>query len=407
MSTSVQPKLTFGLIAPYTNNVFQGNWINDTRWQGSYDVNHYTGEGTHRLIVSGAIDAGGMPFPDDQHFTFQVSTAGTLSTGAEPGYGSVRLTWAPSDLPTAAGYNVYRATVSGGPNTRLNPVLLTGTIYTDTAVTNGTPYYYQVRLMTTDLFESNYGNEVSATPNDFTAPTIPVVVDDGTCTNSSIALHARWSASDPESGIAEYQYGIGTFPGYVDVIGWTSTGAGGEVTRTGLNLLDGVTYYFAAKAKNGVGTWGSVGNSDGITVDGGCVMPTPTPTSTQLPTSTSIPSDTPTPTPTSTSIPSSTPTLTPTSTPTPSSTSTPISTSTPTASVTPTLTPTSTPTPIQYFDANADKYADPPTGTAVPTIVQTPTPTATETLLLTPDDRTPNETLCLSAVSSEIEAPSS
>jgi hypothetical protein len=49
------------------------------------------------------------------------------------------------------------------------------------------------------------------------------------------------------------------------VVNWTSTGTGAEVTRTGLSLLEGVTYYFNVKAKNGVGTWGAAGSSDGIT----------------------------------------------------------------------------------------------------------------------------------------------
>lgn len=375
MSTAVPLRATFGLISPYTSNTFQGDWVSPLRWQGTYTVTHYTGEGTHHLLVSGATDAGGAVIPDDSHFTFQVTTAGTSSTGAEPGYGFVRLSWAPSDLPTAAGYNVYRATTSGGPYTRLNSTLLTATVYTDTAVTNGTPYYYQVRLVTTDLVESDYGEEVSATPNDFTPPTVPVVIDDGACTGSTTTLHARWSAGDPESGIAEYQYGIGMFPGQVDVINWTSAGTATEVTRSGLYLIDGVTYYFAVKARNGVGAWSAAGASDGITVDSSCPTPTPTPsmtpTATDTPTLTPVPTDTATPTPTHTATPTPTHTATPsptyTYTPSPTATDTP----TPTHTPTPTETPLDPPTPTK-------------TSTPLPTPTDTPTPTNTPVNTATP-----------------------
>ena len=59
MSTLLSPNVTFGLIAPYTANSFQGNWVSNTRWQGSYTVNHYTGEGTHHLRAPVASDADG------------------------------------------------------------------------------------------------------------------------------------------------------------------------------------------------------------------------------------------------------------------------------------------------------------------------------------------------------------
>ena len=212
----------------------------------------------------------GMEIPEDTRFTFEIATIGATSINAQPGYGRVTLSWNPSDLETVAGYNLYRATQSGGPYTRLNPTVLATTSYTDTAVTNGTPYYYVVKLLTTDLYEMAYGSEAAATPNDYTAPTTPVVTDDGTCTPYTNHLHATWSASDPDSGVSEYQYSIGTWAGGTDAVNWTSVGASTEVTRTGLSLIDSVVYYVNVKAKNGVGTWSGVGSSDGILVSGGC-----------------------------------------------------------------------------------------------------------------------------------------
>ncbi len=90
---------------------------------------------------------------------------------------------------------------------------------------------------------------------DSTAPTTPAVTDDGAFTASATQLHAAWSSSDAESGIAEYQYAIGTTSGGTEVVTWTSTGTTASVTRTGLTLTNGTTYYSSAKARNGAGSW--------------------------------------------------------------------------------------------------------------------------------------------------------
>jgi hypothetical protein len=271
MSTTMQPIVTFGVDPSYDTHIVAGDWISPTRWVGTHSVTFYTGDGVQRLRVAGAVGANdGMEIPEDTRFTFEIATIGATSIDAQPGYGHVSLSWMPSELETIAGYNLYRATQSGGPYTRLNSTILTGGTYTDTNVVNGTPYYYVLRLLTTDLYELEYGSETGATPNDYTGPTTPVVVDDGACSPYANQLHAIWSASDPDSGISEYQYSIGTWAGGVDVINWTSAGTQTEVTRTGLSLIEGVGYYFNVKAKNGVGTWSSVASSDGILVSSGC-----------------------------------------------------------------------------------------------------------------------------------------
>lgn len=101
---------------------------------------------------------------------------------------------------------------------------------------------------------------------DTTAPTTPVVTDDGVNTKSRTTLHASWSSLDSESGIAEYQYAIGTSKGATNVVPWTSVGTNTSVTKTGLSLQKSSTYYFSVKARNGTGLWSQVGYSNGITV---------------------------------------------------------------------------------------------------------------------------------------------
>jgi YHS domain-containing protein len=104
---------------------------------------------------------------------------------------------------------------------------------------------------------------------DSTAPSKPVVADGGVYTSSAATLQASWTgAVDSESGIAQYQYRITQDSTTGTVIkAWTSTGTTPSATATGLTLLQGKTYYFGVKAKNGVGLWSAVGYSNGIKVD--------------------------------------------------------------------------------------------------------------------------------------------
>ncbi len=103
---------------------------------------------------------------------------------------------------------------------------------------------------------------------DTTPPTTPVVTDDGIYTSSATQLHASWTSSDPDSKISEYQYQIRQdSPSGSIIADWTSVGTATSVTRTGLSLLLGKTYFFGVKARNVAKLWSAVGYSDGILVD--------------------------------------------------------------------------------------------------------------------------------------------
>lgn len=73
---------------------------------------------------------------------------------------SVDVLW--TAVPGATGYNVYRRTGTGGPVLVKRAHTLTS--YTDTGLTNGTPYYYLVRWLNAQGVESGDGTEASATP---------------------------------------------------------------------------------------------------------------------------------------------------------------------------------------------------------------------------------------------------
>lgn len=112
--------------------------------------------------------------------------------------------------------------------------------------------------------------------SDVTPPAAVAAVYDGLTAGSDIAttgsltqLSANWpaSAGDPETGLAGYYYAIGTAPGGTNVAGWTSNGLSLSVTRSGLTLTPGQTYYFSVKAQSGVGVYSAETWSNGQTVD--------------------------------------------------------------------------------------------------------------------------------------------
>ena len=82
---------------------------------------------------------------------------------ATAGLGQVTLDWADA-TDTVDGYDVYRATVAGGPYTRINASRLFASAYTDTAVSGGTTYHYAVTASDVANHRSAYSDEAAATP---------------------------------------------------------------------------------------------------------------------------------------------------------------------------------------------------------------------------------------------------
>jgi hypothetical protein len=97
-----------------------------------------------------------------------ISTSGPgapTGLGAVPGNGSVALSWtapASNGGSPITSYIVLRGTSSGTETVLATGV--TGTTYTDSTVTNGTTYFYEVEAVTA-VATSLPSNEVSATPN--------------------------------------------------------------------------------------------------------------------------------------------------------------------------------------------------------------------------------------------------
>jgi len=76
-------------------------------------------------------------------------------------------------------------------------------------------------------------------------------------------LSARWSTVNPNSGVAEYWFALGTSAGDSDVIGWTSVGTNTQVSFSLPPLTYGQRYYVSIRAKNNAGLM-SMSSSDGF-----------------------------------------------------------------------------------------------------------------------------------------------
>jgi fibronectin type 3 domain-containing protein len=147
------------------------------------------------------------------------------------GNASSTLTW--NAVVGATSYRVYRGTTSGQHTQVANP---TGTTFSDTGLTNGTPYYYAVSA-TDGTKESAKSNEVTVTPS-AQLPSAPTGVSASTL-NATITI--SWAAV-PDA--TEYRiYRAATAGGAFTLVGNTAS-----VNYTDTGLTDGSTYYYVVRS---------------------------------------------------------------------------------------------------------------------------------------------------------------
>jgi fibronectin type 3 domain-containing protein len=151
----------------------------------------------------------------------------------------ITLTWTAS--ASATGYNVKRSTTTGGPYTKISSP--TATTFTDTGLTNGTPYFYFVTAVN-PAGESNPSNQATATPTaPLTAPPVPTGLH-ATAGNSQISL--SWNSSTTAT---RYHLKRSTTTGgpYTTVSSPTTT------TFTDTGLANGTSYFYVVSALNSAG----------------------------------------------------------------------------------------------------------------------------------------------------------
>ena len=170
----------------------------------------------------------------------QQTTAPSAPTGlvATAGNSQVSLTWNPSSGATS--YNVKRATTSGGPYTQVANTSAPND--TDTALTNGTTYYYGGAAVNS-AGESPNSSEVSATPMAAPPPVAPTGLN-ATAGNAQVSL--SWNAS---SGATSYNVKRATTSGGP----YTKVSSPTTASDTDSGLINGTTYYYVVSVVNSPG----------------------------------------------------------------------------------------------------------------------------------------------------------
>lgn len=209
VNTTKTSYLGMGVRPPYTQTIIceDENWSQDSLKYTAYLT--ITGkrniDGINRIRCFGFEDNEHFEIPEEMYrFNVNVQAAGSMSTGfiGEAGLGKVTLSWADAQnsFDDFLGYNLYRfedpkddsnESVRGmwdengnyyeekghwengnwikfdsQPITKVNEQLLDNETleYVDYDVKPGTTYYYQYKVITTDLKETDPSNIVAVTP---------------------------------------------------------------------------------------------------------------------------------------------------------------------------------------------------------------------------------------------------
>src|SRR5436190_1932533 len=223
--------------------------------QLSYSDGGLTNGVTYYYKVSAVNNVGEGPPSNEASAT---PTAPATPPGAPQGLvatagdATVTLTWsAPSSNGGSpiTNYRNYRDTASGGGT--LKPTIGNVLMYTDTTVTNGVTYYYQVSAMN-GAGEGPRSNEASATPSAPPPPSTPPSAPTNlvaTVGNAQVGLTWQAPASNGGSPITNYKIYRGTTSGGETLVATI----GNQLSYSDGGLTNGVTYYYQVSAVNGAG----------------------------------------------------------------------------------------------------------------------------------------------------------
>src|ERR1700728_2244914 len=165
--------------------------------------------------------------------------AAPLGLAATPGNAQVSLTWTAS--ASASSYHVRRSMTSGAETQISAP---TSTNFTDTGLTNGTKYFYDVSAVNSGG-ESANSSEVSATPvAPLSAPATPTGLQ---TTSGNAQVNLSWNAS---VGAASYNVKRSTANGGPYN---TAVASPTATNYTDTTVSNGTTYYYVVSAVNSAG----------------------------------------------------------------------------------------------------------------------------------------------------------
>lgn len=195
-----------------------------------------------------AMNTGGT---SDSSVQASATTAPAAPTGlvATPGNTQVSLSWTPT--PAATSYVVGRATSATGAYTRVGTAL-PGPTFTDSGLTNGTPYYYAVAATNNNGTGLNSA-QLAVTP----IGTVPIAPTGLIATGRDGRIDLAWTAS---AGAISYSIQRSNSNGGPYT---TLTSGIADTSFTDTGLVNGTTYYYVVSATNagGKGAWSAQANA--------------------------------------------------------------------------------------------------------------------------------------------------
>jgi len=179
--------------------------------QNGYDPNQ---AGKLTVVSSGDEEAPATP-------------GGLIVTAASPS--GIELAWdAVSGDPTLYGYEVRRSDVSGGPY--MNLALVTGTSYVDSAVTQGSTYYYVVRAVDQSFNRSGDSAQVSAVAQLRTVSVTFTVTVPASTDGTGRSVYIAGTLDRLDGGLPQWNPG-GVVLTRIDATHWSVTLTGIETTQ--------------------------------------------------------------------------------------------------------------------------------------------------------------------------------
>ena len=277
MDQSVQPAVTYGPAAPYTDFTVRGDWKSAREWVGTTIVSPVMTSGTQYFKTTGGradSDHWLVCGNDILRYAMTVSTTGVqaMLLQATGGANCVQLSWVQNDYATLAGYNLYRsATGTTGSFQKLNSAVLTDTSYTDTDVEPGKTYDYYFTVVNTEgKEESAASNTASAAPIDDIKPTLRHTAVTSARAGKQIAISATATDNIAVTSVTLHYRKTGeTTYRTTDMVATNVNNGYSAVIPADCVTAAGVEYYLTAKDDDGNTAYsGTAQQPNRVAVDG-------------------------------------------------------------------------------------------------------------------------------------------
>ena len=193
--------------------------------------------------------------------------SGPTNLTVTPGSAGATLNWTASTSGSPTSYSIFRGTATDGEAvTPVGTVSGTTTTFTDTGLTNGKTYFYNVAA-NNSVGVSPDTNEVSVSPG--SATTVPPAPTGLSANPVNSEIDLTWN---PSEGATSYSIYRGTAPG---AEGATPVGTTTTDSFNDTGLTNGTGYYYTVAASNAAGT--SAKTAETNTVPTAAVVAPPVP----------------------------------------------------------------------------------------------------------------------------------